>query len=331
MKISRAICCLLVLAMTLPACSTQGPPPGPHERVTISTMRNMVNSSLLYIAVQQGFFTREGLDVTLRYQPTGKATIDDVRAGRADMGTGAQTPFLFSIIEGGKVAALASIAETSGNTAVIARRDRSVTQPGDLKGKRIGIVPKTSSEFLLHTILIANGLDQKDVTIVPLTPAEMPGALRQGKVDAVSIWDFTLSDIRDELGANGALFSERTLYTEYFLLVAQQEYTRSHPEAIRRMMRALIRSADFIGANPSAARDIVAATTAIDIHRIEQAWTDYVFNPKLSHALVVALENGARWTIAHQLSSWKDVPDFSGYLFVEALKTVKPAAVTIIQ
>lgn len=328
---SRTISFLLVLSLILTGCRNQEQPSIPNERVIISTMRNMVNSSLLYIAVQNGYFVQEGVEVTLQYQPTGKATIDDVWAGRADMGTGAQTPFLFSIMEGGKVTALASISETSENTAVIARRDRSIREPKDLKGKRIGIVSSTSSEFMLDTVLIANGLNLDDVTTVPLTPVDMPEALREGKVDAVSIWNFTLLDIRNELGDNGIQFSEKYLYTEFFLLVSQQEYTRAHPETIHKVMNALVKSADFIRDNPAAAKSIVASTAGIDIGQIEQVWGIYDFKPNLDHALVVALENGARWAMVHKIAPWKEIPDFSPNFYPDALKAVRPSAVTIIR
>jgi len=68
-----------------------------------------------------------------------------------------------------------------------------------------------------------------------------------------------------------------------------------------------------------------------DIHRIAQAWSIYEFNPRLSHALVVALENSARWAMLNNFAPRQDMPDFSANFYPDALKAVRASAVTIIQ
>lgn len=58
--------------------------------------------------------------------------------------------------------------------------------------------------------------------------------------------------------------------------------------------------------------------------------TIYDFNPNLSHAMEVALENSARWAIQQKFTPWKEIPDFSANFYPDALSRVKQPAVTII-
>jgi len=43
------------------------------------------------------------------------------------------------------------------------------------------------------------------------------------------------------------------------------------------------------------------------------------------------MEDEARWMIKNNLTAGKTVPDFGNYIYVDALKAIKPEAVNIIR
>jgi NitT/TauT family transport system substrate-binding protein len=68
---------------------------------------------------------------------------------------------------------------------LIARKDRGISSPADLKGKKVAVPPPGMQTLILTTALDKVGLKlDRDVTSVPLGYADQPGALERGDVDA---------------------------------------------------------------------------------------------------------------------------------------------------
>jgi NitT/TauT family transport system substrate-binding protein len=64
---------------------------------------------------------------------------------------------------------------------------------------------------------------------------------------------------------------------------------------------------------------------------IDEVWPKYTFALSLDEALIVAMEDEARWMIAHNLTAEKSVPNFADYIREAGLKVVEPKAVTIVR
>lgn len=60
-------------------------------------------------------------------------------------------------------------------------------------------------------------------------------------------------------------------------------------------------------------------------------WDDYVFKLSLEQSLLTTLEDQARWTIKNGFTEKTKVPNYLGYLYLDALKGIGPEAVTIIK
>jgi len=63
----------------------------------------------------------------------------------------------------------------------------------------------------------------------------------------------------------------------------------------------------------------------------EIIWPRYQFALSLDQALVLAMEDEARWIIKNNVTTEKKVPDFVNYIYVDGLRAVKPDAVNIIR
>src|SRR3989442_1174867 len=70
-------------------------PAGPLEQVTIANIRYPGTCPVI-VAQAKGYFANEGIRVTLLSHSSGKATLDAVFRGRANLGTTGDLPVMFA-------------------------------------------------------------------------------------------------------------------------------------------------------------------------------------------------------------------------------------------
>jgi NitT/TauT family transport system substrate-binding protein len=298
----------------------------PRQKVTFA-YTNQPQSTLAHVAMTKGYFTEERLDVQPLMHTYGKAALQAVIENKADFATVAETPVMFSVLKGDKIFVIANIESSTNNNAVVARKDAGIVTPGDLKGKRIGFTPGTTSDFFLDSFLTAHGFTRKDIQPVALKPEEMQDAVIARKVDAVSTWNYPLTQIKQALGSSGAIFYDRQIYTETFNIAAQQEFVRKYPETVKRFLRALIKAEDFVARNPDEAQAIMSTSTKIDKSLIRDVWHAFSYKVVLDQALIITLEDETRWAMSHKLTDKTAMPDYTSYVHLDSLKAVKPKAI----
>jgi NitT/TauT family transport system substrate-binding protein len=226
-----AMIATLVIGFSGPGCKPVQKQAGPREKVAIA-YSTASNAILVYIAFANGYFAEEGLEATPQPHAFGKLALNAVLEGTADIATVGDTPIVFSVINGKKITTLASIQTSNRNEAIVARRDRSITKPADLKGKHIGVTLGTTADYFADSFLLAYGIERKQVTFIDMRPDEMAAALDKGKVDAVSTFNPTVKQLEKRLGNRGTVFYGESLYTEIFCVAAGQEYVKKNPETI---------------------------------------------------------------------------------------------------
>jgi len=319
---------LAVIALTITGC--QQKQAGPPEKVTIA-YSTASNAMLMYIAFAKGYLAEEGLEATPQPHAFGKPALQSVIDGKADIATVGDTPIVFAVMNGKKISTLAMIQTSNRNEAIEARKDHRITKPLDLKGKKIGLTMGTTGDFFADSFLIANGIDGKQVKMIDLKPDEMAAALDSGKVDAVSTWNPTLLQLKKKLGSNGIVFFGESLYTEIFCLVAAQGYVKRNPEAIKKVLRALLKAETFTQQHPEEARRLVAEFLKTDKTILDETWGIFTFRVTLEQALIVDFEEQTRWVIKQQLTERREMPNYLDYIYVDGLLAVKPVAVRIIR
>lgn len=288
-------------------------------------------SSLVHIALNKGFFAEEGLKIDPQMHTYGKPALQSVLDGKAELATVAETPIMFAALNGEKIFIIANIFTSNENNAIIARKDRGIASPKDLRGKRIAFTPGTTSDFFMDSFLAANGIERKDVTAVGLKPAEIFDALVTGKVDAACIWNFPLIQLRKELGAKGITFLDKEIYTQTFNIAGQRDFVTKNPETIRKFLRALIKAEQFADQHPEEAEGIVAAVLQIDKKLAHEVWNVFNFRVSLDQSLLVVLEDETRWAIRNNLTKSREMPNYLSYIHADPLKAVNPSTVRIMR
>jgi sulfonate transport system substrate-binding protein len=328
-----AVCTIIALAVmaSFPlGCKPTQKYTGPREKITIA-YSTAANAILVYIAFAKGYFAEEGLDATPQPYAFGKLALNAVIEGKADLATAADTPIVYAIMNGKKVTTLAAIQTSNRDNAIVARKDRGIAKPDELRGKSIGVPLGTNAEFFLGAFLLAHGIKKGQVTLIDMKPDAMANALTQGAVDAVSTFNPTIKQLERQLGKHGMVFYGEMLYTETFCIAAMQEYAKRNPEATKKVLQALIKAETFVQQHDQEARVLVADFIKLDKAVVDELWGIFTFKVTLDQALLVNFEDQARWAMKNKLTMRRDMPNYLDYVYIDGLHAVKPEAVRIVR
>ena len=301
------------------------------ESITVAYSR-FESTALFWIAYDQDFFRANGLNVTPREYASGVSAVDGMVNGEANLAIGAnEYPLVGRAFSNTKISTVATVAK-SEFIYVIGRRDRGITKPTDLKGKKIGTTMRTIAEFYLGRFLELNGMDLRDVTLVDVeTPEEWVNAVVAGDIDAVATAQPYANSARDKLGANAIVWSAQSHQPLQTQVIATDAWIIQHPELIVRFLRALTSAEEFVIKNPTEAKAIVQKRLGLDAAYMDTVWSQNQFSLTLDESLMLAMEDEARWMIANNLTTENQVPNFLDYISEDALMHVKPNAVNIIR
>ena len=191
----------------------------------------------------------------------------------ADVATNAETQALRQSVENPNLRIIYTVSE--GFYRILARRSAGIAKLEDLRGKRIATVPRTSSAYYLHKMLATVGMTEADVTVVPMFPLNrIAPAIKQGEIDAVTVWEPEIQNAADALGDDAIEFQDRKVYRELFNLNTTAEVL-ADPErrcAIVSYVRALNTASERIGKQPNVAVPLVAKSSGFDAKLVERVW-----------------------------------------------------------
>jgi len=285
-------------------------------------------SALPLIAQQKGYFTQQGLDVTIQNFTSGRQALETVLGGGAEIATAAESPVTAATFANQKVALLARMEYSELKTLVAVP---GVAKATDLKGKRIGYASGTGSEVYTHELLKKAGLSKTDVTLVNLRPQDMIAAAASGSIDAYNIWEPHVANGRKALGAKASLLDSRDVYSETFNVVTTDTWARDNPKAAQAFLRALLQAEQWLKANRDDAITLVGGAVNLKKDELAEVWNDYIFELVLDDRTVRALKNHAQWRLdtGNAAGGATALPDFGKVIVSGPLKAIVPERVKL--
>lgn len=303
---------------------------GPKEKVTIG-VASLFLSSPLIIAQEKGYFADEGLDVTFKLYPSGKKALEAMFAGEAEIATVAETPIVFNSFIRDDFSVFATFTYSYDDCKVIGRKDRGVAKPADLKGKKVGIAAKTSSHFFSYIYLNEYGIDPSLVQLIDFRPQDLTEALESGKVDAIVIFEPYAYRAIKALPGKAARLPKSILFKETFNLAAKKSFIKEHHLTAVKILKALDRAVLFIRQNKKESIAVMNKSIQLEEYLLNLAWDDFVFELSMDNALLATVEDEARWAIKYKLTDKTKVPNYLDLFYLDAMRAVRPEAVTIIK
>jgi NitT/TauT family transport system substrate-binding protein len=251
------VACLFVL---LSACQN-GVPRGKEIEIGYSALRI---SLPVFVALEQGFFKEEGLDVKLVRFDTAQPLMQALVAGTVKVAGYTALPITYnSMLRSNKelyfVTSLLEDRTHPISYFLVPKNAPKTVHISNFAGKNVGVLPTTIYQKWLEIILAKNGVDPKTVHITPIAPQLQPFALQSGQVDALFTNDpAATASIQKGIART---ISDETLVPKYLgdpLLFGSfnvdKTWAEQNPEAFNSLVRALNKSVHFIKNNPQLAK-----------------------------------------------------------------------------
>jgi len=117
------------------------------------------------LALEQGFFHRAGLDVTVKEGGPEKDAIKELELGYADFGVASADQVIRALDKGADVVVLAQIFQVNPMQWIYRDNQPEILTLSDLKGRHIGVTFGGNDETIMNTLLAKAGLGPGDVRI----------------------------------------------------------------------------------------------------------------------------------------------------------------------
>lgn len=332
-KINILFVLLIILFFILHGCTEDDPKKhtGPPDKITLGVSKPDYAPffAFLLLAKELGLYKEHGLDVTYEFYPHGVGCLQALQRGDVDMATGAEFPFVRQSHEDNSMNIIASIAQVNV-LHLIARKDSGILIPADLKGKRVALIMESQLEFCLDRFLLKQGLTIRDIETLDLLPPEMRKSFLDGTADAIVFREPMISKVKAALGDNWVSWPVQNQQNVFWIIAGKDTYINQNPKKIERFLRTIREAELFYLGNTQDALDIIVQKGKLNRDEFNLMFPTIDYKLNLEQALIIAMEDEARWHIENQYSSITQVPNFLDSIYIEALKTVSPDAVSII-
>ena len=244
---TRAISVMLamgVIAALFAGCQAKPAKSQELTKITVSEVTHSVFYAPQYVAISQGFFKEEGLEVELINGQGADKVMTAVVSGEVDIGFSGPEAAIYVLKEGKAdyPMVFAQLTKRDGSFLIGRKPDDNFTfeklKGTHLIGGRKGGVPLMTLEYVLRK----QGLDPtKDLNVdTSVQFALMAGAFTGGQGDYVTLFEPTASAVVREgkghiLASIGALSGEIP-YTCYY---ATKSYIEKNPDVIQRFTNAI--------------------------------------------------------------------------------------------
>lgn len=285
-------------------------------------------SGVVIVAKQKKLFDKHGLDVTVSNFTSGRAALEAVLGGGADVATTAEAPITAAMMARQKIAFLARMEYSDLKTLTDA--SDKIVKLADLKGKKIGFTAGTGGEVYTMEMLRRAGLTKADVTLVNLRPQDMAPALSTASIDAMNTWEPHITNAKKAMGVKVKEIDTKGIYAETFNIVTMQDYASAKRPAMTSFMRAMLEAEAWMKANRDEAIAVVAETVNMKKEDLAPLWSDFIYEVVIDERTVAVLKSHAQWRLdSGNAPAGATMPDFMQIMFAAPLKSVAPDRVKL--
>ena len=222
------------------------------SKVTLNEVAHSIFYAPQYVAIEEGYFKEEGLDLTLVTGFGADKTMTAVISGEADIGFMGAEASIYAYQEGATdpVMNFAQLTQRAGNF-LVAREEMPDFTWDDLKGKKVlggrkGGMPEMVFEYILKN----NGLDpETDLTIDQSIDFGSTAAAFTGDTSADFTVEFEPSATLLEQEGTGyvvASLGTDSGYVPYTSYSAKASFLEDHPKTIQKFTNALQKGMDYV-------------------------------------------------------------------------------------
>ena len=244
---------LAVLAFALTGCGKQS---SGLKKVRLQEVAHSIFYAPMYVALEEGYFEEEGLDVELKNGNGADKVMTAMIAGEADIGFMGPEATIYVYNEGNENYGVnfAQLTQRAGNFLVGRGADPDFKW-SDLKGKtviggRAGGMPQMVFEYILKM----NGLDpKKDVNIIQNIDFGVTAEAFVGGTGDYTV-EFEPHATGVEKDGSGAVIASLGVdsgYVPYTCFSALESSMNEHPDVIQSFVKGIQKGLDYVNSHSS--------------------------------------------------------------------------------
>ena len=250
----RIVCSMLIGGMSLTLLSGCQRAGDGNVDVTLNEVAHSIFYAPQYVAIEEGYFDEEGIDLTLVNGGGADKVMTAMISGEADIGFMGSEASIYTYAGGEEDYAVnfAQLTQRAGNFLVGREPDEDF-EWSDLNGKKVlggraGGMPQMVFEYILKK----NGID-------PKTDLEIDQSINFGLTAAAFTSDDSDYTVEFEPFATGlemegngyvvASLGEESGYVPYTAYCAKKSYLAENPEIVRKFTNAIQKGMDYVNAH----------------------------------------------------------------------------------
>ncbi|WP_157068115.1 ABC transporter substrate-binding protein [Desulfosarcina cetonica] len=233
------------MALIFMAAALAAPLPATAQEKMAYRLKWLINASTAgdVVARQQGFFSREGLDVAVKAGGPERDAIRELELGYAQFGVASADQVIRALAKGAPVVVLAQLFQVNPLQWIYRPAEFTLTTVRDLAGRTVGVTYGGNDETIMRALLATAGMDKGQVKLASVRYDYTPFFQK-----AVPIWPVYRNTqgifLADKLKANGeaVAFFDPSRHGIRFVansVVSSQQMVDHHMDTVRRFTRAL--------------------------------------------------------------------------------------------
>ncbi len=231
---------LVLLAAALAGCGGKGESTAQELVLMLDWFPN-ADHVPIYVALEKGFFEKEGLKVGIQAPADPNDPLKLAAAGEVDVAVNYEPSVILARAEGLPVVSVGLLVEHPLNTIVFLK-ESGIQTPADLKGKKIGYSVAPLDEVLFRAVAEKYGLGPQDYELININFNIVPSLL-SGQVDAVigAYWNYELTELKLEGHEADVFRLEEHGIPDYYELVfiTSEKTLKERREALAAFVRAM--------------------------------------------------------------------------------------------
>ena len=250
----KLVCGIAVGGVCLALISGCGKAESGNIPVTLNEVAHSIFYAPQYVAIEEGYFEEEGLDLTLVNGGGADKVMTAMISGEADIGFMGSEASIYTYAAGEKDYAVnfAQLTQRAGNF-LVGREQEDDFQWSDLAGKKVlggraGGMPQMVFEYILKK----HGMDPKQ-------DLEIDQSISFGLTAAAFTSDDSDYTVEFEPFATGletagegyviASLGEESGYVPYTAYCAKKSYIEEHPEIVQKFTNAIQKGIDYVNSH----------------------------------------------------------------------------------
>lgn len=279
------------------------------------------------VAVKNGLFKEQGLDVSIVSFPTGREALEALIGGQVDFAHMAEFPIATAALRNQKLKVLADLSRYRGQRVIASGKTLQLGSAVDMAGKKVGTTLGTNVEYFTYKLLNKAGVKAQ---MVNAGPADLLPALVRGDIDAAVMFPTFFGAARKTLGDDyRELISDE--YVLHMIISVSNNIVEKNPEVAKKFAAALVKADAVLKQDPAAALETVSGNMrgVMAPAAMQEMWKEHEFLVKLDDTLPELLADQAGWIVDRGMvkAEKPTAAALAAFMWTDPLKAVAPERV----